>query len=93
MPFFDKAVETWKINQNNSKLKDIIYYCSKNFFDKKKNLVYLCISINIKCRITPFFLVGYDFSPTSCALSIPETWRDSSYHILKIYPMGDVQRK
>lgn len=61
MPFFDKAVETWKINQNNSKLKDIIYYCSKNFFDKKKNLVYLCISINIKCRITPFFWLDMIF--------------------------------
>ena len=58
MPFFDKAVETWKINQNNLKLKYIIYY-SSNFLTKK--LIYLRILINIKCRISQGFWLDMIF--------------------------------
>lgn len=44
MPFFDKAVETWKINQNNLKLKYIIYYRLNNFLTKKKPYIFTQIN-------------------------------------------------
>ena len=38
----------------------------------------------------PWFVVGYDFYPTSCVFSIPEPWHHMYNMILTIHPVSVV---